>query len=200
MDPGPGDALMRRARIKLAGHPAEASLPPRQPPAPADRSLDAPGPADGANNTTVMAGDPVSGHVPVPRDVEGIDLRPDPLTARTPAELAEALREYRIWAGEPPYRTMAARARQKIAASTMCTALGHPDRLPRLEVVLAIVAGCGGPAEDQQRFATAWRQVRTGRRGRRQDRRAVPPAAAAGRSSSPRTRRSSCSDRHGKAR
>jgi hypothetical protein len=37
-----------------------------------------------------------------PLDAEGYDLRPDPLAARTPAELIAALRLYRIWAGEPP--------------------------------------------------------------------------------------------------
>ena len=40
-------------------------------------------------------------------DADGYDLCPDPLKARTPAELVDALRRYRIWAGEPSFRDMA---------------------------------------------------------------------------------------------
>lgn len=96
---------------------------------------------------------------PIIEDTEGFDLKPDPLTALTPADLMAALRQYREWAGEPSYRAMAGQAGRAVAASTLCTALGS-DELPRLNVVTAIVAGCGGSEEDQQRYATAWRQVK----------------------------------------
>jgi hypothetical protein len=100
--------------------------------------------------------------VPEPvRDAEGFDLRPDPLAARTPTELVAALRRYREWAGQPPFRVMAARTRQKAAASTLCTALGSGE-MPRLDVVVAIIAGCGGGEEDQRCFATAWRRIQFG--------------------------------------
>jgi hypothetical protein len=97
----------------------------------------------------------------VVEDAEGFDLRPDPLAARTPAELMAALRQYREWAGQPPYRKMASHSGRPIAASTLCTALNKND-LPPMSVVLAIVAGCGGGEEEQQRYATAWRQIKRG--------------------------------------
>jgi hypothetical protein len=47
---------------------------------------------------------------PPARDVSGLDLRPDPLTATSPAELVAVLQRYRQWAGEPSFRVMAAQA------------------------------------------------------------------------------------------
>jgi hypothetical protein len=96
------------------------------------------------------------------RDAAGYDLKPDPLTARTGAELVARLREYRVWSGEPPFRMMAEQARQKVAHSTIFAAL-NSDELPRLKVVTAIIAGCGGSIDDQQAFATAWRQIKSGK-------------------------------------
>ena len=97
---------------------------------------------------------------PIP-DAEGYDLRPDPLAVRTPADLVAALQHYREWAGKPSFRVMAARTRQKAAASTLCTALGSGE-FTRLDVVVAVIAGCGGSEEDQRRFATAWRRIQLG--------------------------------------
>lgn len=94
-------------------------------------------------------------------DAEGFDLRPDPLAARTPAELVAALRRYREWAGTPSFRQMAAMARQMVAHSTLCSALGS-DQLPRLDVVVAVIAGCGGGEEEQRRYMTAWRRITLG--------------------------------------
>jgi rubredoxin len=118
-------------------------------------------------------------HVPEPpADAAGYDLKPDPLAARTAAELVVALRVYRIWAGEPSFRDMASQARQAVAFSTMCTAL-KSDELPPLKVVVAIVAGCNGSTEDQQRFATAWRLIKgLDIPGDRPTLRVVPPTAA----------------------
>jgi hypothetical protein len=99
---------------------------------------------------------------PPPRpigDADGYDLCPDPLSARTAADLMKALRRYRIWAGEPSFRQMARLCRGKVAASTLCTALAS-NNLPGLEVVLAVVTACGGNEQDQKRFATAWRSIR----------------------------------------
>ena len=92
----------------------------------------------------------------------GFDLRPDPLTATNAVELIAVLNRYRQWAGEPSFRAMAAQARQRVAHSTMFTAL-HGDQLPKLKVVLAIVAGCGGGEDDQRAFASAWRRIKFGR-------------------------------------
>jgi hypothetical protein len=41
------------------------------------------------------------------QDAPGSRLRPDPSDVRTPAELIEALRQFRTWAGNPSYRDMA---------------------------------------------------------------------------------------------
>jgi hypothetical protein len=92
-------------------------------------------------------------------DLPGHDQRPDPGNAATPAELIVALRQFRLWAGNPSFRTMAARCDQRAAASTMCTLLRAATIPARLEMVDAIVTGCGGSEEDRQRFATAWRRL-----------------------------------------
>jgi hypothetical protein len=119
-------------------------------------------------------------HAPVlPADTAGHDLKPDPLAARTPAELVDALRSYRVWAGEPSFRDMANQAGQVVAASTLCTALKN-DGLPPLKVVVAIVTGCGGSTEDQERFATAWRRLRLGISGDRPLLQIVPPQTVEG--------------------
>jgi hypothetical protein len=93
-------------------------------------------------------------------DAEGFDLRPDPLQTRSPAEFTAALRQYRAWSGDPSLREIAGRAGGRIAASTIWQALRAGDAIPRMEVVLAVVAGCGGSDEDQRRFVTAWRTIR----------------------------------------
>lgn len=97
------------------------------------------------------------------RDADGYSTKPDPLAARTAAELVAALREYREWAGRPSFRRMAARSRQKVAHSTICTALRRDDELPKFNVVLAIVAGCGGGDRDLRAFATAHRRINLGK-------------------------------------
>lgn len=94
---------------------------------------------------------------PVP-DRPGADLRPDPADAGTVAEFLDCLRNYRIWAGSPSYRIMSRNCRRRFAPSTICTALGG-DSLPGLEMVLAIVSGCGGTAQHKSEFATAWRRL-----------------------------------------
>jgi hypothetical protein len=114
---------------------------------------------------------------PPPRavaDAPGHDLCPDPLAARSAAELAAALRRYRIWAGEPSYREMARRCKGNIGASTLNTAL-RSDELPALPVVLAVITACGGSDEDLRRFATAWRELRLAQEDGTQQ--AAPPRA-----------------------
>jgi hypothetical protein len=98
-------------------------------------------------------------------DAEGHDLRPDPLTASTPAELMQALRQFRVWAGQPGYRVMSRRTGYRAAASTLCTAL-KSDKMPKLEMVQAIIEGCGGSKDDQRLYSTAWRQITLAQAGR----------------------------------
>ena len=86
------------------------------------------------------------------------DCKPDPRAATTPAEFLGALRQYRAWSGDTPFRRMAATVHFEVAHSTMCSALRGGD-LPALKVVRAIVAGCGGGADDQEAFTAAWRRI-----------------------------------------
>lgn len=98
------------------------------------------------------------------RDARGYDLKPNPLRATTSTEFVKALRDYRVWAGKPSFRLMAARAQQFVAHSTMCVALNSSD-MPALKVVTAIIVGCGGGSEDQEKFVTAWRRINSGNLG-----------------------------------
>jgi len=129
-----------------------------------------------AHRRSSLAGKPVG-------DYGGQDLRPDPLLAKTAAELVEAMRLYRIWAGEPPFRTMASLGGAKVAASTLCAALRSPE-LPSQKVVVAFIAGCGGDEEERQRYATAWRKIRfandAGSAPAQSNLHVVPAAARAG--------------------
>jgi DNA-binding SARP family transcriptional activator len=91
-------------------------------------------------------------------DAPGYDLCPDPLQARTPAELVQALAAFRVWAGRPSLRDIERACGREISIATISTAL-RASRLPPQSTVLAIVRGCGGNTEQQQRFATAWRNL-----------------------------------------
>jgi len=84
------------------------------------------------------------------------DLRPEPL-AHTAAEFVAALRQFRIWSGEPSFRTMASRSSRP--ASTLAAAL-NADTLPPMETMIAVIIGCNGSIEDQREYTTAWRQIR----------------------------------------
>lgn len=99
-----------------------------------------------------------AGLPPAIPDVPGQDLRPDPGDANTSAEFLDCLRNYRTWAGNPSYRVMARRCRHRFAASTICTAL-RGESMPSLDMVLAIVAACGGSEQHQREFASAWRRL-----------------------------------------
>jgi hypothetical protein len=108
------------------------------------------------------------GHAAAPlSDVPGYsDLRPEPLAAHTAAEFVAALRQFRIWSGEPSFRTMASRSNRP--ASTLAAAL-NADALPPMETMIAIITGCNGSIEDQREYTTAWRQIRLSRANHRQD-------------------------------
>jgi hypothetical protein len=93
------------------------------------------------------------------RDAPGCDLRPDPSDARNSVELIEALRQFRIWAGNPSYRDMERACNGRPVASTMCRVLGRGQLPARFEVIDAIIIACGGEEEDRERFASAWRRL-----------------------------------------
>jgi len=92
-------------------------------------------------------------------DAAWLGQKPDPCQAKTAPELVEALRAFRVWAGEPAYREMARRAAGRAAASTLHAALKR-NHLPGLQVVTALVIGCGGTEEDQRQFTEAWQGIR----------------------------------------
>jgi hypothetical protein len=91
-------------------------------------------------------------------DINGHDLRPDPLAAKTAAEFVACLRCFRTWAGQPTLREIAARSRQAVSYTTIQKILARDD-LPSLTATLAILNGCGATHEYQQSFATAWRHL-----------------------------------------
>jgi hypothetical protein len=79
-------------------------------------------------------------------------------TATTPAEFIPALPKYRLWAGGPASSPMAALAKHEVAANAMHAAM-NGKAPPKLDVVKAIITGCGGSEDDLQAFATAWRRI-----------------------------------------
>jgi hypothetical protein len=93
------------------------------------------------------------------QDAPGLRLRPDPGSVRTPAELIDALRQFRTWAGNPSFRDMARACNGRPAASTMCKVLAAGTLPVRFEVIDAIITACGGEEEDRERFWTAWRRL-----------------------------------------
>jgi len=91
-------------------------------------------------------------------DAFGDDLKPNPLSATIPAELIDALVQYRAWSGDPSWRTIEKKSGHTVVHSTMWNAM-NGSSLPKLEVVKAIVIGCGGGEDDVNSFVTAWRRI-----------------------------------------
>ena len=109
-------------------------------------------PAPGQDWAAVLAARPTF------PDLPGTDLFPEPGAARTPEEFMDALRGFRAWAGKPSFRAMERQCARRFAASTMCAAL-RADALPSLDMVHAIVTGCGGSPRHVHAFATACRRL-----------------------------------------
>src|SRR5581483_10890516 len=95
-------------------------------------------------------------------DASGDGFKPHPHTATTPAAFVELLRQYRAWSGDPPWRKMAERAGHAVVHSTMYNAV-NGDVLPKLEVVKAIIVGCGGGEDDVTAYVNAWRRLAVSR-------------------------------------
>jgi hypothetical protein len=94
--------------------------------------------------------------------VTAIAFKPDPLAVTTPRQFIGALWGYKTWSGDPSWRKMATQAGQRVVHSTMHAAM-HGDVLPKLDVVKAIVIGCGGNEDDLRMFVTAWRRLESAR-------------------------------------
>lgn len=94
---------------------------------------------------------------PVIPDMPGLNMCPDPSTARTHTDFMDTLRMYYKWAGKPSYRAMEKRCEARFAASTIHSAL-NSNKLPKLAMVQAIITACGGSDEHLNTFASAWRR------------------------------------------
>lgn len=105
---------------------------------------------------------------PVVPDIPGLDLCPDPASVQTPAQFMNALRTYRLWAGNPSYRVMehiiSQQCPQKYGSSTLHTAL-KSDALPSLQLVRAVLTACGARPAQVGHFVSAWRRLTMGQQG-----------------------------------
>ena len=84
--------------------------------------------------------------------------KPDPAKIHSVSDLITALWQYKDWSPKVSWRKMAARSRHKVVHSTMYQAM-RGTSLPKLEVVQAIIIGCGGSDADVQAFTLAWHRV-----------------------------------------
>ncbi len=172
------DLVRRRAPVALppAGAPSPAAPPaPAVPPGTAHTGTAHTGSAQTGETAQDAPAMPGAARAPAPDwatamaarptipGLPGTDLCPDPGAARTPEEFMDALRGFRAWAGKPSFRAMERQCARRFAASTMCTALSA-DTLPSLDMVHAIVCGCGGSPRHVHAFATAWRRLGLPRR------------------------------------
>ncbi|TDD75421.1 LuxR C-terminal-related transcriptional regulator [Actinomadura rubrisoli] len=94
-------------------------------------------------------------------DVAGYQMKPDPLTAATTAELGELLREFWSWSGRPSARAVAAGSGGAFSHSTVSKILHGSGRRPflLLPYLQGVIKGCGGDENDLRRWTTAWRKV-----------------------------------------
>ena len=154
---------LARRRAPAPCPPAGVSHPaaphPTAPPAATQPESTAPDPLAGPDTAPAADRDwamTLAARAAIP-DLPGTDSCPDPGTARTPEEFMDALRGFRAWAGKPSFRAMERQCAHRFAASTMCTAL-RADTLPSLDMVHAIVTGCGGSPRHVHAFAAACRR------------------------------------------
>jgi hypothetical protein len=92
-------------------------------------------------------------------DTGPLDLRPYPHEARTSRELLECLTQFRVWSGNRSLRQIAEQSGDRISASSVRNILSGSALPDRLEVLDAIVLGCGGSEDDRAEFTGAWRRL-----------------------------------------
>ncbi len=100
------------------------------------------------------------------------EVRPDPSAAQTPAEFVLELRKLKAFSGLS-LRAIAAGAKQKRVHTTIQHAMKH-ETLPTIEVVSAIVTGCGGTEEDLLAFTAAWHRLNAASSGHTSTVRGLP--------------------------
>jgi hypothetical protein len=98
---------------------------------------------------------------PAVQDWRGHRLKPDPLGARTFAELEKLLREYWHWTGRRGTRKIAAGSGGAFSHATVAKLLHDKPQKPALkqDYVLGLILGCGGDEDEQQCWVTAWRRI-----------------------------------------
>ena len=67
---------------------------------------------------------------------------PSPAGADSPAELIAVVRELLTWADSPSLRAIEIRSRNSVRRSTLSDALNHPERLPKRDLLRAVVTAC----------------------------------------------------------
>jgi hypothetical protein len=100
--------------------------------------------------------------VPVFPDSGPLHLRPNPRAARTPPELMQCLAAFRVWSGNRSLRQISDLSGNRISASGVRNILSGGALPDRLDVIDAIVQGCGGGDDDRAAFASAWRRLYMG--------------------------------------
>lgn len=89
---------------------------------------------------------------------------PDPAGTSTRAEFIEQLRRLKVWAGDPSFQAL--QRSTGVPRATLSDALNpRRKRLPVLDVVVALVRGCGGTADDVHEWTVAWRRVKNEQSG-----------------------------------
>jgi len=89
-------------------------------------------------------------------------LHPDPRAAKTPQQYMQCLTAFKVWSGNRSLRQISELSGGRISASGVRNILNGSVLPDRLEVVDAIVQGCGGTDEDRKAFASAWRRLYMG--------------------------------------
>jgi len=102
--------------------------------------------------------------VPVPDDLEGYETKPNPFDAASLEDLNQLLIKYWHWAGGPAAlgsRKIADHAEGAFSHATVAKILKGGSAAPplKLQYVVGLVRGCGGDADEQRRWASAWRKI-----------------------------------------
>jgi DNA-binding CsgD family transcriptional regulator len=93
-------------------------------------------------------------------DLDGYQLKPDPLAAQSLAELEDFLRKLWVWAGRPSSRRLAALSGGAFSHATISKLIYDKPEKPvlKLQYLLGFVRACGVDEDEQRCWVTAWRR------------------------------------------